>query len=98
MVQAFSADSLDVGLGDERVAESLPELVRALRADEVLDERFDLTRRLRPRARELPHVAFRQQPVAQPDTAQGEGRAAPIKDLPSLHMDESFQSLRSLPE
>src|SRR6266853_5049232 len=96
MVQAFSADSLDVSLGDERVAESPPELVRALGADEVLDERFDLPWRLRARAPEFPHVAFRQQPVAQPDTAQGEGCAAAIEDLPAVDMDESLQAFAPL--
>src|SRR5260370_26041794 len=91
MVHAFIANSLDVSLGDECVAESPPELVRALGTDEVLDERFDLTWRLRPWVSEFPHVAFRQQPVAQPDTAQGEGCAAAIEDLPAIYMDESFQ-------
>src|SRR5260370_34495106 len=91
MVHAFIADSLDVSLGDERVADSPPDLVRALGTDEVCDEGLDLAWRLRPRTPEFPHVAFRQQPVAQPDTAQGEGCAAAIEDLPAIDMDESFQ-------
>src|SRR4029077_5302402 len=42
VIEAFSADSLDVSLGYERVAESPPELEGALGTDEILDERLDL--------------------------------------------------------
>ena len=57
-------DPPDVGLGDVVAAEGEPELLGRLRADHLGDEGLDLAGPV-PLIAELPHVAFRQVPVAQ---------------------------------
>ena len=86
-VEADGLQEPDIVLGDEVLAERVPEFLCIRRADQALDQRIDFL--VRMHATELEHIAFRHQPVAEIDAANGKGRPIRADEMPAGGMDET---------
>ncbi len=87
-IETVLLDEMDVRLGDVVFAIAAPEVMRSLRSDELSDKSFNLARRFRPTIIQVPHVAFRNQPVAKVCPTKQQRLSCAIDDLFSLGMGE----------
>lgn len=83
-------DPREIRLGDEPRVPGLPELLRLLLADQLLDARLDPPPAITTRAVELPHVPLGHEPVAERDAARDQQVAAAIAQMRPIGVDEAF--------
>jgi hypothetical protein len=82
-VVAVARDRPHVLLGEVVATEARPERGCRVGADQTRDHGLDLARARGGVIGEAPHVALREQPVADPDAAQEDGPSRLVDDLPA---------------
>ncbi len=86
-IEAGVVEKLDIVLGDVGVAILIPELRSFFGTDELVDEVFNLARRLRAVV-ELEHVAFLLEPVAEVGAFEMERRTVGGNEVAAVGVDE----------
>ena len=80
-------EELDVGFGDVVVAVLLPELRGFFGADELVNEVFNLARRLGAVVK-VEHVAFLLEPVAEVSALEMQGGSVRGDEVPAIGMNK----------